>query len=89
MRLSVEMSQGKFTEEMIGLFGARYDVRLILAVVEVCSSTQTLVFLSLGELLQLCQDTRKLVAIESAFDLFVLGELKKRVVKKKGSEVSR
>lgn len=42
---------------------------LILAVAEVCSSTQLLVFPSFGEVLQLLQVAWKLMAIQGAFDL--------------------
>lgn len=42
---------------------------LILAVVELCCSTQFLIFLSLSEVLQLRQVAWKLVAIQCTFDL--------------------
>lgn len=51
------------------LLCARHNVWLVLAVVEVCCSTQFLIFLPLSELLQLRQAAGKLMAIQSAFDL--------------------
>lgn len=45
------------------LLCAWHDVRLILAVVELCCSTQFLIFLPLSELLQLGQFAGNLVAI--------------------------
>lgn len=51
------------------LLCAWHNVRLILAVVELCRSTQFLILLALGELLQLLQVAWKLVAIQGASDL--------------------
>lgn len=51
------------------LLCAWHNVRLVLAVVELCCSTQFLILLALGELLQLLQVAWKLVAIQGASDL--------------------
>lgn len=89
MRLPVEVSEGQLTEELIGLFCAWYNVWLILAVVEVCCGTQLLILLPFSELLYLRQVAWKLMAIQSAFDLFGICKLKKRVVQKKGFKIRR
>lgn len=51
------------------LFCAWHDMWLILAVVELCSSTQLLILLPFSELLKLLQVAWKLMAIQRALDL--------------------
>lgn len=51
------------------LFCAWNNVWFILLVVELCCSTQLLIFLPFSEILQLCHVAWELMAIQSAFDL--------------------
>jgi len=57
------------TKWHVRLFGALDDVRFILAVVKLCPRAQLLIFLAIGESLQLCQITGELMVIQCAFDL--------------------
>lgn len=87
MRLPVEVSEGQFAEQLIWLFCTRHNMRLILAIVELRCSAQFLVLLRLSELLQLLQVAWKLVAIQGAFNLLAICELKEGMVQEKSFEV--